>query len=189
MLLSAVQDRAKTRRLILILYITGLGQLDVKVPMSSKYFLINQNYTIAGTSCNIGLVKILHSQIVLCGFLVLQLQTVKGAGTACLGTGQDTGQHVELRDYNNIRQNTGTPAQVTRNNGASLSSLTCSPPRKECFKAHSFPATHQMRMEVQLAKAICSENIFLHLLHCFSELGETNQTKHMLWLKIIQYSM
>lgn len=48
------------------------------------------------------------------------------------------------------------------------------------------PATHQMWVEVQLAEGICSENIFLHLLHFFSELGETSKTKHTLGLKMIQ---
>lgn len=43
-------------------------------------------------------------------------------------------------------------------------------------KAQSFHNTHQVWMEVQLAERVCSENIFLHLLHCFSELGETKQS-------------
>lgn len=55
------------------------------------------------------------------------------------------------------------------------------------FLTHvGLPATHQMWVEVQLAEGICSENIFLHLLHFFSELGETSKTKHTLGLKMIQ---
>lgn len=85
----------------------------------------------------------------------------------CLGTGQDTGQHLELRDCNKIRQRTGKPVQGAME-GASLGSLTCPPPKKVCLKAHSLPATHQVWMKIQLAERICSENIFSHLLHCFS---------------------
>ena len=121
---------------MLILSITGPGQLVARVPMSSKYFLANQNYTTAGTSWNSRLVKILHSQIVFCGFLVLQLQPVKGAGTVHLGTGQDAGQHAQLKDCNKIRQSTGKPVQVTMNKGASqLSNLL--PTQKKHVSRHT----------------------------------------------------
>ena len=72
---------------------------------------------------------------------MLQLQTVTGAGTVCLGTGQDTGQHVELGDCNKLRQSTGKPVQVTMNKGASLRSLPAPHPKKSMFQGAQ-PSCH-----------------------------------------------
>lgn len=124
-----------------------------KIPMSSKYFLVNQNYIIAGFLWGF--------------FLVLQLQTVKRAGT-----GQDTDQHSDKIRWS---------IQVTMNKG----SLTYPHPKIHVSEACSLPATHQVWVEVQLAEGICSENIFLHLLHFFSELGKT-KPKYTVRLKMIQ---
>lgn len=66
----------KPRRLTFILCITLH-----KVPMPSKYFLVNQNYTIAGFLWFFGITAANNEE-----------------GWDCLGTGQDMDQHLEWQN-------------------------------------------------------------------------------------------